>query len=716
MTTNTVNRTSDFWILLNSKYPLTLLEINDAIDNASSDEESTDNDGMYKNRLASYKQGWPLDFLTPQQMAKAGFYYLRYTDNVRCKHCNLIFSNWIHSDDPIRRHKDLSPRCRFFYGFFDEDIGYKLQIIDYISYTYKRTPHLNQMPNLNDTLRILLDKNIFKIMNGNSDMDFVHYEVRLDSFQSLIFQLKQSTQSLAEAGFYYIGNGFTDKVHCFSCSIGLDRWNDNDDPWEQHALNSPECDYLLLKKGDHFVKKVWKLLNATIPVCNPTGSIPMENDHEGDSSLEDGIASSTEGELVDLEENDDNNGKISLFRENLHLYQERDVNTLPDFMICKLCYRKEINVCIVPCGHAFACVNCVFAIESCVMCSKPILCVMNVSIYLNENKRENNLIQMPRCSLKNLNELTQFSIGSPKDSDDIVQLPSGLKNDSDNVAQFPSGSQKDSDDVVQLPSSLQTDSDNVVQFPNGSPKDSDDVAQLPSGLKNDSDNVAQFPSGSQKDSDDVVQLPSSLQTDSDNVVQFPNGSPKDSDDVAQLPSGLKNDSDNVAQFPSGSQKDSDDVVQLPSSLQTDSDNVVQFPSGLQTDSDNVTQFPSGLQTDSDNVAQFPSGSQKDSDDVAQLPSGLQNDSDDVVQLPSGSQKDSDDVAQLPSCSSNDSHKTNSDSLSKDKSNCKCCGKKEMKAVFIPCRHIYACQECAIKLNECPACLSPICAYIKVYMS
>lgn len=42
---------------------------------------------------------------------------------------------------------------------------------------------------------------------------------------------------------------------CFCCSQGLKDWEDDDEPWTEHARWSPTCSYVLLSKGKHFVDK-----------------------------------------------------------------------------------------------------------------------------------------------------------------------------------------------------------------------------------------------------------------------------------------------------------------------------------------------------------------------------------------------------------------------------------------------------------------------------
>ena len=47
-------------------------------------------------------------------------------------------------------------------------------------------------------------------------------------------------------------------VQCYHCGISLRDWNPEERPWEEHAKWSPDCAYLLLKKGGNFVEEVQK--------------------------------------------------------------------------------------------------------------------------------------------------------------------------------------------------------------------------------------------------------------------------------------------------------------------------------------------------------------------------------------------------------------------------------------------------------------------------
>lgn len=48
--------------------------------------------------------------------------------------------------------------------------------------------------------------------------------------------------------------GTNDHVNCFHCGSGLRNWEPEDDPWLEHARWFPQCRFLLLMKGEQFVR------------------------------------------------------------------------------------------------------------------------------------------------------------------------------------------------------------------------------------------------------------------------------------------------------------------------------------------------------------------------------------------------------------------------------------------------------------------------------
>lgn len=65
---------------------------------------------LIENRLSTYSE-WPLDFITPEQLAQAGFYYLNVADQVKCAFCGGIIGQWERNDQPLQEHRKFFPDC-----------------------------------------------------------------------------------------------------------------------------------------------------------------------------------------------------------------------------------------------------------------------------------------------------------------------------------------------------------------------------------------------------------------------------------------------------------------------------------------------------------------------------------------------------------------------------------------------------------------------------
>ena len=84
------------------------------------------------------------------------------------------------------------------------------------------------------------------------EFSFSYYWPTGDSRRRLVMEM-------ADAGFFYCGNGINDKVACFSCGGVIEDWEIYDDPWMQHAIQFPQCCYLNAVKGTDYVNKSRRL-------------------------------------------------------------------------------------------------------------------------------------------------------------------------------------------------------------------------------------------------------------------------------------------------------------------------------------------------------------------------------------------------------------------------------------------------------------------------
>lgn len=190
------------------------------------------------------------------------------------------------------------------------------------------------------TSRINLQKLGIQLNRGPSYPDYAVLATRLATFAEWPKSMKQKPSELAEAGFFYTGKG--DHTICFYCGGGLKNWEEQDDPWEQHALWFSKCGFLILHKTKEFVEKI------------RDRRINGEDAGQGEASSEvEKPAEKPETATTN------NNAKETDNEQNL--------NTL-----CKICYTKQMGVVFLPCGHVVACVDCAPALKSCAVCRKPL--------------------------------------------------------------------------------------------------------------------------------------------------------------------------------------------------------------------------------------------------------------------------------------------------------------------------------------------------------
>nr|XP_019568243.1 PREDICTED: baculoviral IAP repeat-containing protein 3 [Rhinolophus sinicus]XP_019568244.1 PREDICTED: baculoviral IAP repeat-containing protein 3 [Rhinolophus sinicus] len=163
-------------------------------------------------RLLTF-QMWPLTFLSPTDLAKAGFYYVGPGDRVACFACGGKLSNWEPKDDAMSEHLRHFPKCPFLE---------------------------NQ---LQDTSRYPV-----------SNLSMQTRAARFRTFCTWPSSVPVQPEQLANAGFYYMGHN--DDVKCFCCDGGLRCWESGDDPWVEHAKWFPRCEYLIRVKGQEFISRI----------------------------------------------------------------------------------------------------------------------------------------------------------------------------------------------------------------------------------------------------------------------------------------------------------------------------------------------------------------------------------------------------------------------------------------------------------------------------
>ncbi|XP_012551316.1 inhibitor of apoptosis protein isoform X2 [Bombyx mori] len=261
-----------------------------------------------EERLKTFDQ-WPVTFLTPEQLARNGFYYLGRGDEVCCAFCKVEIMRWVEGDDPAADHRRWAPQCPFVRKQMYANAGGEAAAVGRDECGASAATQPPRMP-------------------GPVHARYSTEAARLATFKDWPRCMRQKPEELAEAGFFYTGQG--DKTKCFYCDGGLKDWESDDVPWEQHARWFDRCAYVQLVKGRDYIQKVKSEATA--------------------------ISASEEEQAAT---NDSTN----------NVAQEGEKH-LDDSKICKICYSEERNVCFVPCGHVVACAKCALSTDKCPMCRR----------------------------------------------------------------------------------------------------------------------------------------------------------------------------------------------------------------------------------------------------------------------------------------------------------------------------------------------------------
>jgi hypothetical protein len=190
-----------------------------------------------------YQKDWVCTFMNIAELAESGFYYIGSKDICKCFFCKLEVSEWVNGDSAKIEHRKWSPNCLFINEQYvpnlklgDENI---IEEIRPFSCAVNDTSHIGR-------LRFVAQDRERQTIHP----DMGNFEVRVASFKNWPKDKIQKPSELAEAGFFYRGNGKDDSVFCFHCGGGLKEWEQEDKPWHLHAKWFSFCQYVR-KKMDH---------------------------------------------------------------------------------------------------------------------------------------------------------------------------------------------------------------------------------------------------------------------------------------------------------------------------------------------------------------------------------------------------------------------------------------------------------------------------------
>lgn len=346
---------------------------------------------------------WPVDWLDKRELAMSGMFYMGESDKTKCYFCEVEIGCWEREDQPVPEHLRWSPNCPLLRRRTTNNVPMNCEALERLL-----PPPSYDICGFNEHIEIR--RNAFpegtipavdiapaspatassssnsggSLSSATIYPEYPEYAIetaRLRTFAEWPRHMKQKPAQLAEAGFFYTGVG--DRVKCFSCGGGLKDWDENDEPWEQHALWMNKCRYVKLIKGDSYVEAVVNRFKKTSANTNEEGE-SQNNMTTSNATVSlpsvgsvNNISGSKEGGLKQTCVTTPQTvlaGATSASEQNA----PKSCSSIPEEKLCKICYASEYNTAFLPCGHVVACAKCASSVTKCPLCRKPFTDVMRV--------------------------------------------------------------------------------------------------------------------------------------------------------------------------------------------------------------------------------------------------------------------------------------------------------------------------------------------------
>ncbi|XP_059132481.1 baculoviral IAP repeat-containing protein 1a-like [Peromyscus eremicus] len=220
-------------------------------------------------RLESF-ENWPFyaHGTSPRVLSAAGFVFTGKRDTVQCFSCGGCLGNWEEGDDPWKEHAKWFPKCEFLQSKKSSE-----EIAQYIK-SYEGFVHVTGEHFVNSWVR----RELPMVSAYCNDSVFANEELRLDTFKDWPNESPVAVEALVRAGLFY--TGIKDSVRCFSCGGCMEKWEEGDDPLEEHTRFYPKCLFLQNLKSSAEV----------IPDLQSHCALPEAMSTTGESNHEDPVA------------------------------------------------------------------------------------------------------------------------------------------------------------------------------------------------------------------------------------------------------------------------------------------------------------------------------------------------------------------------------------------------------------------------------------------
>ncbi|XP_013402166.1 uncharacterized protein LOC106167829, partial [Lingula anatina] len=324
-------------------------------------------------RVQTFANWPPSRIPCPEELARAGFFYAGFGDNVKCFFCDGGLRNWEPQDDPWTEHARWFPRCGFvrqckgdeFIRMIKEQNSPNNQVSIYLVTSLRFTNGLGLTLYIGYTLHIdlILFYSIYPSQAqtqtqrpqgapGSYHVEAREIKARLDTptVQAVLDMgfSRDTVRQAIEQRLRNTGDDFPSAATLFDAVLNIEDENNRQGAAAISVIPQEE-------PGQ-------QPLNATLSEAPPHKAAQKTSQTQNTDKLSKKDKKKKKQDAPVVKDSDDKETK-SLIEENKRLKEERT---------CKICMDEEVSVVFLPCGHLVACVQCAPALRNCAICRAAI--------------------------------------------------------------------------------------------------------------------------------------------------------------------------------------------------------------------------------------------------------------------------------------------------------------------------------------------------------
>ncbi|XP_053702629.1 baculoviral IAP repeat-containing protein 2 isoform X3 [Synchiropus splendidus] len=313
---------------------------------------------------------WPSRIpVRPEQLAKAGFYYVGRNDDVKCFCCDGGLRCWESGDDPWVEHAKWFPRCEYLLQEKGQEFVHQIQA---------------RFPRLFEQLLTTGENNAREFV----DPPVVHLGPGDERSEDAVMMNTPVIKSALEMGFErglvkqtVQGKILTSGENYRTVQeLVSDLLSAEDQKREEEREMLAEA---MASDGFTFVKRHQAALVQRLKTVEPVLDHLLEQNvltAEEYSGLQAQTSAQQQtARLIELVLSKGNaaaevfrnwiqKNDVHLLRELMDLPMEEQLRRLQEERTCKVCMDKEVNIVFIPCGHLVVCKECAPSLRKCPIC------------------------------------------------------------------------------------------------------------------------------------------------------------------------------------------------------------------------------------------------------------------------------------------------------------------------------------------------------------